>query len=59
MTVRLMTRRYVAALVAHRERETMIAGLWAMTGFRQIPLEVTKHAASATTYGLGTRLPFS
>jgi putative glycosyltransferase len=56
VTVRLMTRRYVAALVAHRERETMIAGLWAMTGFRQIPLEVTKHAASATTYGLGRKI---
>jgi putative glycosyltransferase len=56
VTVRLMTRRYVAALVAHRERETMIAGLWAMTGFRQIPLEVTKHAASATTYGLGHKI---
>ena len=46
----LMTRRYVSALVAHGERETMIDGLWALTGFRQVPLEVTKHARSATTY---------
>jgi putative glycosyltransferase len=45
-----MTRQYVSALLSHRERETMIAGLWALTGFRQVPLEVTKHVRSATTY---------
>jgi putative glycosyltransferase len=33
VTVRLMTRRYVDALLQYRERETMIAGLWAITGF--------------------------
>jgi putative glycosyltransferase len=47
-----MTRRYVSALIAHRERETMIAGLWTMTGFRQVPLTVTKHSRSVSTYGL-------
>jgi putative glycosyltransferase len=52
VTVRLMTRRYVAALVEHRERETMIAGLWAMTGFRQLPLSIHKHSRSASTYQL-------
>ena len=36
VTVRLMTRRYVSALVSHRERKMMIAGLWALTGFNQI-----------------------
>ena len=38
ITVRLMTRRYVSALVSHREREMIIAGLWAITGFLQIPV---------------------
>src|SRR4051812_25349055 len=33
VTARLMTRRYVRALVAHREREICLAGLWAITGF--------------------------
>jgi putative glycosyltransferase len=56
VTVRLMTRRYVSALVSHREREMVIAGLWALTGFRQVPVEVTKHARSATTYRLGHRV---
>ena len=50
LTVRLMTRRYVSALVAHGERETVIAGLWALTGFEQVPMAVTKHTRSATTY---------
>lgn len=56
LTVRLMTRRYVSALLSHRERETMIAGLWSLTGFRQVPIEVTKHAGAPTTYGLGRKL---
>ncbi len=52
VTVRLMTRQYVAALVEHREREMMIAGLWAMTGFRQVPLPIRKHSRSTSTYRL-------
>ena len=42
VTVRLMTRRYVEALLGHRERETMIAGLWALTGFRQVAVPIAK-----------------
>jgi putative glycosyltransferase len=52
VTLRLMTRRYVSALTAHRERAMMIAGLWALTGFHQVPFEITKHVRSETTYGL-------
>jgi putative glycosyltransferase len=56
VTVRLMTRRYVAALVAHGEREMMIGGLWAATGFRQVPAVVTKHLRSATTYSFSHKV---
>jgi putative glycosyltransferase len=56
LTVRLMTRRYVDALLEHREREMMIAGLWAITGFEQVPEPVRKHATSPTTYNLARRL---
>ena len=55
VTVRLMSRRYVRALVAHRERETMIAGLWALTGFRQVPQVVSKRSKGTTTYSLGRK----
>lgn len=57
-TVRLMTRRYVDALVQHREREMVVAGLWVITGFAQAPLGIQKHARSATTYDLGRKLVF-
>jgi len=50
VTARLMTRRYVEALVAHRERELNIGGLWIITGFRQSRQTVRKHATSPTTY---------
>ena len=56
MTVRLMTRRYVNALVAHRERETVIAGLWAITGVNQVAVPTKKHLPSHTTYQLGHKI---
>lgn len=50
VTARLMSRRYVDALLLHDEREVFMAGLWHITGFDQRPHTVRKHATSATTY---------
>jgi putative glycosyltransferase len=50
VTARLMTRRYVNALMLHQEREILIAGLWQITGFAQYPHAVTKRCRSKTTY---------
>jgi putative glycosyltransferase len=50
VTSRLMARRYVDALLLHKERELMIAGLWLTTGFLQTSKTVKKYATSATTY---------
>lgn len=50
VTTRLMTRRYVDALLRHQEREVFMAGLWHITGFDQRPQVVMKHNTSATTY---------
>src|SRR5262249_38897490 len=55
ITARLMTRRYVASLIAHREREVHIAGLWATTGFRQVPFSVAKTSRGITTYNIVRR----
>jgi putative glycosyltransferase len=52
VTARLMTRRYVEALLRFEEREMFLAGLWHITGFDQQPRIVTKHATSKTTYDL-------
>ena len=50
VTARLMTRRYVNALIKHTEREVFIAGLWEITGFVQLPKIVKKKSGSETTY---------
>jgi putative glycosyltransferase len=55
VTTRLMSRRYVQALVAHQERELVIAGLWAMTGFKQLPVLVEKSWKGKTSYGFARR----
>lgn len=50
VTARLMTRRYVDALLRHEEREVFMAGLWYITGFDQRPHVVKKKSKSETTY---------
>ncbi len=50
LTARLMTRRYVDALLLHREREINIGGLWLLTGFKQCQRNVLKRSSSRTTY---------
>lgn len=49
-TARLMTRRYVDALLRHEEREVFIGGLWHITGFAQHSHTIKKHSTSETTY---------
>lgn len=50
VTARLMTRRYVDALLRHEEREVFMAGLWHITGFDQRAFAIIKHSTSETTY---------
>lgn len=56
VTARLMTRRYVSALIQHQEREVFMAGLWHITGFKQSEAVVRKHGNSETTYTLRRKL---
>lgn len=55
-TARLMTQRYVKALISHEEREVFIAGLWQITGFSQCPVLVKKHSSSISTYTLSKKI---
>lgn len=52
ITARLMTRAYVDALVEHQEREFVMSGLWALTGFQQVALGVKKLHKRKSSYGL-------
>ena len=56
VTARLMSRRYVNALLKHDEREIFMAGLWYITGFDQLPQTVKKADSSKTTYTLRRKL---
>lgn len=56
LMARLMTRRYVDALLLHRESELDISGLWTITGFEQVPVTVRKHSKPSTTYNLRRKI---
>ena len=56
VTARLMTRRYVTSLLRHREREMFISGLWAITGYKQVGVPVTKGRNAPSSYTVGKRL---
>jgi putative glycosyltransferase len=56
VTVRLMTRRYVKSLLAHQEHETIIAGLWVITGYKQVALPIHKASSGHSTYDLSRKL---
>jgi putative glycosyltransferase len=51
-TVRLMRREYVDALLLHRESNTVIGGLWVITGFRQVGIAIAKNHRKESSYSL-------
>jgi putative glycosyltransferase len=56
LTIRLMSRRYVRALVEHQEREINIGALWTFTGFAQTPLPVDKQHKGSTSYNVRKKI---
>lgn len=59
LTARLMTRRYVQALLMHKEHSFSIEGLWHITGFQQLPVQIKKADYKGTTsYTLSRRLKY-
>lgn len=55
-TVRLMSRRYVIALLSHDEREIFMAGLWHITGFDQRSQIIEKKHKKKSTYTLRRKI---
>jgi putative glycosyltransferase len=56
ITARLMSKRYVDALLRHTEREVFIDGLWHITGFDQRASLITKRRLSGTTYTFSRKM---
>jgi putative glycosyltransferase len=55
-TVRLMRREYVDALLLHRESNTVIGGLWVITGFHQVGMPISKGHRERASYTFLRRL---
>jgi putative glycosyltransferase len=47
-----MSKRYVSNLVEHKEKEVFLAGLFEITGFKQISIKVNKDCKSNSAYTL-------
>jgi putative glycosyltransferase len=56
MTVRLMSQRYVKALLQYGERELFLAGLFHITGFNQVAFPVKKTSRRESTYTLRKKI---
>ncbi|MEJ2717472.1 MAG: glycosyltransferase family 2 protein [Deltaproteobacteria bacterium] len=54
--VRLMKRPFLESLLRHRERTVFLAGLCAITGYRQVPVVVEKTHKGHSTYTLARKI---
>lgn len=58
LTVRLMTRNYVKALLQYPEKEIIIGGIWKLVGFKQVPKYVLKTNKKRTSYNFKKRFSY-
>lgn len=56
LTVRLMRRAYVDALLLYQERELFLGGIFSVAGFHQQAHPVAKHDKGSSTYTLGRKI---
>lgn len=56
LTVRIMSRRYLNALLSHKEKEVYLAGLFSITGFGQKPVEIDKKSRQESSYSFTHRV---
>jgi putative glycosyltransferase len=56
VTARLMSRRFVRALLRHHEVNLMLGALWVRTGFKQVAVPVDKLQKPTSSYSLGRRV---
>ncbi len=56
LTIRLMTKRYVTALLTYKEQVVNIGYIWSINGFKQTPLKVNKLSTSPTSYSIRKKI---
>lgn len=56
LTSRIMSRRYVDAVISYPEREVDVWCLFSLVGFKQVPVELEKKSSSKTTYTFKRKL---
>jgi len=56
IAARLMSKRYVAALTSHKDKEIFLGGLFVLAGFKQVPVVVNKTYKGKTTYNVRRRV---
>lgn len=56
LTARIMTSRYLKAVTSHGERELDIWGIFALSGFKQLAVPVSKGFKGSSTYTFGRKL---
>jgi putative glycosyltransferase len=55
-TIRIMSRRYIDALLLHKENEVFLMGIWAITGFVQRSYSISKKTRSKSSYTLAKKI---
>ena len=51
-----MTKRYVRSLLELKDKEVFMPGLWALTGFKQVPVVARKTSKGESTYTFRKRM---
>ena len=56
LNARLMTKRYVRSLLELKDKEVFMPGLWALAGFKQVPVVARKTSKGESTYTFRKRM---
>lgn len=56
LTIHLMSRRYIEAILSHPERVVFLAGIYALAGFAKLPFAVQKSSKGSSVYTVRRKL---
>ncbi|MEO0293178.1 MAG: glycosyltransferase family 2 protein [candidate division WOR-3 bacterium] len=56
VSARMMNRRFLGSLIKHKDKVPYLAGLIAITGFKQASIQVDKHSRGKTSYTIWERI---